>query len=257
MMTALAESYAPSLETHDLSICFPNGFQALRGVSFSVRAGEFAVILGSNGSGKSTLLRCISRLLEPSSGTIAVEGRDLSRLSGTALRRARCSVAFVSQQANLVRRRSVLANVATGMLGRYETPATSLGFLPAAGMPYAFEQLRVVGLADKAAQRAGTLSGGQAQRVAVARALAQRPRVLLADEPVASLDPEAAVDLLTLLRSLAHGGLAVLCVLHQPDLALQFADRVIGLRAGSIVFDQSASAVSSTMVSSLYANEAA
>ncbi len=257
-MTALAvSSSAPLLDVRDLSMRFPNGFEALRGVTLSIRAGEFAVILGSNGSGKSTLLRCVSRLLDPTAGSIEVEGQDLSRLSGSALRRARCTVAFVSQQANLVRRRSVLANVATGTLGRHESLATSLGLLPAAALPFAYEQLRVVGLTDKAEQRAGRLSGGQAQRVAIARALAQKPRVLLADEPVASLDPEAAVDVLSLLRSLAHDGLAVLCVLHQPDLAIQFADRVIGIRAGSVAFDLASEAVSSAMINSLYAADAA
>ncbi len=163
----------------------------------------------------------------------------------------------MSQQANLIRRRSVIANVATGMLGRHHSVRTALGMLPSREMPFAYEALRVVGLADKALQRAGTLSGGQAQRVAIGRALAQRPRVLLADEPVASLDPEAALDVLVLLRRLAHDGLAVLCVLHQPDLALRFADRVIGLRCGEVAFDLPSAAVSSPVVSSLYANEAA
>ena len=256
-MTALLEPRATMLETRDLAMRFPNGTHALRGVSMTVRAGELTVILGSNGSGKSTLLRCIARLLKPTAGTIEVEGRDLAQLTGTELRRSRCSIAFVSQQANLVRRRSVLANVATGMLGRYETPATKLGRLPAAGMPCAIDALNVVGLSAKAMQRAGTLSGGQAQRVAIARALAQQPRVLLADEPVASLDPEAAADILTLLQSLAARGLAVLCVLHQPDFALRYAQRVIGIRAGSIAFDQPTHAVSESMVSSLYAHAAA
>ncbi|HEY4439987.1 MAG TPA: ATP-binding cassette domain-containing protein [Candidatus Elarobacter sp.] len=256
-MTAMAALEAPLLDVHDLGMRFPNGHQALRGVSLALRGGEFVVILGSNGSGKSTLLRCIARLLDPTAGSIEVAGEDLSRLSGTSLRRARCRVAFVSQQAILVRRRSVLANVATGTLGRHESLATSLGFLPAEALPCAYEQLRVVGLRDRAMQRAGTLSGGQSQRVAIARALAQQPRVLLADEPVASLDPEAALDVLALLRSLAGGGLGVLCVLHQPDLAVQFADRVIGIRHGSLAFDLPASALSPSIVAALYAGEAA
>jgi phosphonate transport system ATP-binding protein len=254
-VTALAAPFAPLLEIRDLSMQFANGFHALRGVNLSVPSGEFAVILGSNGSGKSTLLRCVSRLLDPTGGVIEVAGEDLSRLAGLELRRARCRVAFVSQQANLVRRRSVLANVATGTLGRQASLASKLGFLPTSILPLAFEKLRIVGLGDRAMQRAGTLSGGQAQRVAIARALAQEPRVLLADEPVASLDPEAALEVVTLLRALARDGLAVLCVLHQPDLALQFADRVIGIRAGSIAFDLPASAVTASMVSSLYMTE--
>lgn len=255
-MIALEAQALPLLEIRGLAMRFPNGLQALRGVDLTIRAGEFVVILGSNGCGKSTLLRCIARLLDPTGGTVAVAGEDVSQLSGTALRRARCAVAFVSQQANLVRRRSVLANVASGTLGRHRSIATAIGFLPVEELPFAFDQLRVVGLADKAAQRAGTLSGGQAQRVAIGRALAQRPRVLLADEPVASLDPDAAIDVLGLLRRLAHEGLGVVCVLHQPELAQRFADRVVGIRAGSIVFDLPAQMVGASTISELYAASA-
>jgi phosphonate transport system ATP-binding protein len=255
-LIALEAQALPLLDVRGLAMRFPNGLHALRGIDLTIRAGEFVVILGSNGCGKSTLLRCIARLLDPTGGTIAVGGEDVSRLSGTALRQARCAVAFVSQQANLVRRRSVLANVASGTLGRHRSVATALGFFPAAELPFAFDQLRVVGLADKAAQRAGTLSGGQAQRVAIGRALAQRPRVLLADEPVASLDPDAAIDVLALLRRLAHDGLGVVCVLHQPDLALRFADRVVGIRAGSIVFDMPAAMLGAATIADLYAASA-
>ncbi len=246
----------PLLDIRGLAMRFPSGFTALRGIDLTIRAGEFVAILGRNGCGKSTLLRCIARLLDPTGGSIAVGGEDLARLSGPALRRARCAVAFVSQQANLVKRRSVLANVATGTLGRHRSIATSLGLLPSSELPCAYDALRVVGLADKAAQRAGTLSGGQAQRVAIGRALAQRPRVLLADEPVASLDPDAAVDVLVLLRRLAHEGLAVVCVLHQPELAQRFADRVVGIRAGAIVFDTGAKMLGSSAVAELYTSGA-
>lgn len=253
MIAREADGDAPLLAVRDLSMRFPNGTAAVRDVNLALRRGEFVVILGSNGCGKSTLLRCIARLLDPSAGTIEVAGRELSQLGGETLRRARCAVALVSQQANLVRRRSVIANVAAGTLGRHRSLATAFGRLPTAELPFAYDRLRVVGLAQYAAQRAGTLSGGQAQRVAIARALAQQPRVLLADEPVASLDPEAAVDILVLLRALAHDGLAVLCVLHQPELALRYADRVVGMRAGAIAFDLHPSAVTPSLVESLYA----
>jgi phosphonate transport system ATP-binding protein len=245
------------LDVRDLSMRFANGFQALRDVSLSMRPGELVVVLGSNGCGKSTLLRCMARLLTPTSGTIRIGDEDFSRLSGEALRRARCTVAFVSQQANLVRRRSVLANVATGTLGRHSSFASALGFLPTAELSFAHEQLCIVGLGDRAPQRAGTLSGGQAQRVAIGRALAQRPRVLLADEPVASLDPDAAIDVLTLLRKLANEGLGIVCVLHQPELALRFADRIVGIRAGEIAFDAHISAVSTASIATLYAGSTA
>ena len=165
---------------------------------------------------------------------------------------------MISQHANLVRRRSVLANVASGTLGRHQTWWTALGGLPAEELPAARDHLRQVGLPHLAAQRAGTLSGGQAQRVAIARALAQRPLVMLADEPVASLDPEAAQDIMRLLRRLAHGdGLAVLCVLHQVDLAFAYADRVVGMRDGRVAFDRKCADLSRDAVQRLYLAEAA
>ena len=247
------------LEVRNLAMRWPTtGVDVLRDVSLSVRAGEFVVILGANGSGKSTLLRCIVRLLTPHAGRIDVAGQDLTRLSGQTLQRARCAVAMVSQRANLVQRRSVLSNVVGGALGRCDDLRTRLGALPRRELPAAFRHLQTVGLTALAAQRASTLSGGQAQRVAIARALAQEPRVLLADEPVASLDPEAAETVLALLQKLAcEHELAVLAVLHQPDLALRYADRIVGLRAGSVVFDLPAAQVPTELVTSLYGEVAA
>ena len=182
---------------------YPNGKLALDGVDLTVRAGELVTILGSNGSGKTTLLRCIARLLDPTEGEVLVGGQDLARLNGEALREARLALAMVFQRANLVRRRSVLANVASGTLGRRRTLWTTLGGLPAEELPLARELLRKVGVERLGGQRADTLSGGQAQRAAIARALAQRPKLILADEPVASLDPEAAEEIMRLLRQLA------------------------------------------------------
>ena len=246
------------LQINELSMRFKTGKTALDSVSLSVRAGEFVTILGSNGSGKSTLLRCVARLLHPSSGEIRVDDQDLTRLSGTALRRARRSVAMIFQHANLVRRRSVLANVATGSLGHHTDFWTSLGILPPSELSHAHRYLDEVGLAHLAGQRAGTLSGGQAQRVAISRALAQRPKVLLADEPIASLDPHAAEEVMVLLRRLAtKEGLAVLCVLHQPELAERYSDRVIGIRAGKMAFDLPASQISGGQVAGLYTGMAA
>ncbi len=230
----------------------------MRDVSLSVRAGEFVVILGANGSGKSTLLRCIVRLLTPGTGTIDVAGNDLARLSGKTLQRARRAVAIVSQHANLVKRSSVLSNVAGGALGRCDDLRTRLGALPRRELPAAYRHLQTVGLTSLAMQRASTLSGGQAQRVAIARALAQEPRVLLADEPVASLDPEAAETVLALLQRLAREHeLAVLAVLHQPELALRYADRILGLRRGSVAFDLPSARVPMELVTSLYGEVAA
>jgi len=224
---------------------YPNGTLALDGVDLAVPAGELAVLLGANGSGKSTLLRCAVRLVEPDAGTVRVGDTELTGLRGAALRRARSQVALIFQQSRLVRRRSALDNVAAGALAHHPGLRTAFGGLPVGERARAAELLDRVGLGELAGQRADTLSGGQAQRTAIARALAQRPAVLLADEPVASLDPDATSATMALLRDLAHRDrLAVLCVLHQPALALSFADRVVALHRGRVVLDRAASDVS-------------
>jgi phosphonate transport system ATP-binding protein len=241
-----------------LTMRYPNGKVALAGFDLTVREGELVVVLGGNGSGKTTLLRCVSRMLDPSEGEIWLDDTDLATVSGERLRQARLPLAMVWQQANLIRRRSVLANVASGALGRHGGWWTALGGLPAEELRAAHIHLDEVGLAALARQRAGTLSGGQAQRVAIARALAQRPRVLLADEPVASLDPEAAHEIMRLLRRLAREeNLAVLCVLHQVDLAYEYADRVVGIRDGRTVFDLPSGELPRDAVRQLYLSEAA
>jgi phosphonate transport system ATP-binding protein len=246
------------LRVSGLSLRYPNGKLALSDFALTVEAGELVVVLGGNGSGKSTLLRCITRTLKPSAGDIWLGQTNLCALEGEKLRRARLELAMIWQHASLVRRSSVLANVATGALGRHSTLRTVFGGLPAAELDAARGYLGDVGLADLAEQRAGTLSGGQAQRVAIARSLAQRPRVLLADEPVASLDPEAAEDIMRLLQRLARSErIAVLCVLHQVELAYAYADRVIGIRDGHIAFDLPRSQVSREAVHRLYIHEAA
>ncbi len=241
-----------------LSLRYPNGKLALSEVDLDVRAGELLIVLGGNGCGKTTLLRCVTRALAPTAGEVWLSGVEVSRLSGEKLRRARLDLAMIWQHASLVRRRSVLANVAAGALGRRQTLWTSLGGLPAEELRAAHDYLQQVGMSHLATQRAGTLSGGQAQRVAIARALAQRPLVVLADEPVASLDPEAAQDIMQLLRRLAHqDGLAVLCVLHQVDLAFAYADRVVGMRDGQVAFDQTRAGLSQEAVHQLYLAAAA
>jgi phosphonate transport system ATP-binding protein len=241
-----------------LTLRYPNGKLALSDFQLTVEAGELVVVLGGNGSGKSTLLRCITRTLKPSAGEIWLGPTNLCALEGEKLRKARLELAMVWQQASLVRRRSVLTNVATGTLGRHPTWRTVFTGLPAKELEAARSHLADVGLAELAGQRAGTLSGGQAQRVAIARALAQRPRVLLADEPVASLDPEASEEIMRLLQRLARSEqLAVLCVLHQIELAYAYADRVIGIRDGCVAFNLPRGEVSRDAVRRLYIHEAA
>ncbi|HLJ06280.1 MAG TPA: phosphonate ABC transporter ATP-binding protein [Acetobacteraceae bacterium] len=246
------------LRVDGLTLRYPTGKQALAGVDLDVSAGELLIVLGGNGCGKTTLLRCITHALAPTAGEVWLNGHEISRLSGEKLRRARLDVAMVWQHASLVRRRSVLANVTSGALGRNQTWWTAFGGLPPDEIDLARRYLHQVGLPHLAQQRAGTLSGGQAQRVAIARALAQRPVVMLADEPVASLDPEAAQEIMRLLRKMAHDeGLAVLCVLHQVDLAFAYADRVVGMRDGRVAFDRRRADVSHDQVQRLYLAEAA
>jgi phosphonate transport system ATP-binding protein len=241
-----------------LILRYPNGRLALDGVDLSVEAGEFVVVLGANGSGKSTMLRCIAGILRPTSGRIEVADLEISSLVGRSLSNARMALGMIFQQPCLVRRRSVLANVLTGTLGHHRTVASALGRLPASEKLHALACLDEVGLRNLATQRAGTLSGGQAQRVSIARALAQRPRALLADEPVASLDPEAAQDIMRLLRRVSReDGLAVICVLHQPDIACCYADRIVGLRDGRVMFDAAAAGLPTRSVAALYERAAA
>lgn len=246
------------LRLRGLSLRYPNGKLALNDFDLAVASGEFVVVLGGNGSGKTTLLRCITRTVKPSAGEIWLEDTNLCALEGEKLRRARLALAMIWQHASLVRRRCVLSNVAAGALGRHFTLRTAFGGLPAAELAAARGYLTEVGLSELAEQRAGTLSGGQAQRVAIARALAQRPQVLLADEPVASLDPEAAQEIMRLLQRLAHTEhIAVVCVLHQVELAYAYADRVVGIRDGRMVFDLPRAEVSREAVHRLYLPEAA
>lgn len=232
---------------------YPTGRLALQSASLTVHPGEFAVILGANGCGKSTMLRIIAGMQKPTAGEVRVAGQDITRLNGRALSDARMSLGMVFQHAHLVKRRSVVANVTTGTLGRYRNMFTALGGLPRQELPHALDCLQQVGLTQFARQRASTLSGGQAQRAAIARALAQRPRALLADEPVASLDPEAAEEVMRLLRRLAsEQGMGVLCVLHQPDLARRYADRLLGMRQGVIAFDGAPASIPQAAINDLY-----
>jgi phosphonate transport system ATP-binding protein len=250
---AAGSTVLPILEIEGLTKDYPGGRRALEAITLNVAPGELVVVLGANGSGKSTLLRCAVRLIDPTAGSVRVAGRDLATLNGSELREARRSVGMIFQQANLVRRRTALDNVATGSLGRHRNLSTMLGWLPREELLEAARLLDRLGLLHLAQKRADTLSGGEAQRVAVARALAQRPRVLLADEPVASLDPEAAEEVLRLLLQLATvENLGVLCVLHQPELATRHAHRLAGLRHGRKVFDSPTAEIDTASINALY-----
>jgi phosphonate transport system ATP-binding protein len=249
---------APALDIRGLVKSF-GGRDVLRGVDLAAGRGELVAVLGANGSGKSTVLRCVVGLAEPQAGTIRVAGRQVVGLRGTAQAAARRQAAMIFQQIHLVRRRSAVDNVCAGALGRMPA-ARSLtpALFPRDVREEAMACLDRVGLADRAAERVGRLSGGQQQRVAIARALCQRAAVLLADEPVAALDPAAAEQVLALLRALAHEeGLAGAAVLHQPDLARRHADRVVGLLGGRVAFDAPPASLDAARVDALYAPERA
>lgn len=253
-----ADTQTPMLEVRGLSKRYPNQTLALDNVSLQARAGEVTVVLGPNGSGKSTLVKCVTRLTDVSSGAILVAGDDVANLGGARLRGVRRRMGIVFQNASLVPRRSALANVASGCLGRNHGWMTACGMLPKDELERALPYLQRVGMLPLAAQRVDTLSGGQAQRVAVARALFQDPVMLIADEPVASLDPDAANEIMSLLSGLAHNdGLAVIAVLHQLDLARRYADRIVGLREGRTVIDARANDVDMQDLGMLYQSESA
>ncbi len=226
------------LEVRHLTKIFPNGTVALRDVSFTVADGEFLAVIGLSGSGKSTLLRCINRLIEPTSGQVIWNGVDITAASPRELRRIRRHIGMIFQQFNLVRRSSVLTNVLSGRLG-YANPWLSLlHYFPPEDHQRAVAALERVGIADKIHSRADQLSGGQQQRVGIARALMQEPQLILADEPVASLDPVLAHSILQYLEQLnREEGITVICSLHFLDLVHRYATRVIGLKDGMLVFE--------------------
>ncbi len=210
-------------------------------VSFAVAAGEVVAILGASGAGKTTLFRCLTRLARSDDGEIYLGEHAMQALDGHELSMARREVGLIFQQFNLIRRLSALDNVLAGRLGSVSTWRVMLRRFPSQDRQLALAALDRVGMLRYALRRADSLSGGQQQRVAIARALAQQSRFVLADEPVASLDPESAKSVLSILRDIAHERMiAVLVSLHQVDFALQFADRVIGLRAGRMIADRPA-----------------
>jgi phosphonate transport system ATP-binding protein len=212
--------------------------RALDGVSFDVPEGQLLVIIGLSGSGKSTLLRHLNGLHEPTSGSVRVLGVDIANTAGKELRALRRDVGFVFQQFNIVGRISCMENVLSGALGRLRGPRLGPLMYPKELRREALFQLDRVGLGGREWQRTDTLSGGQQQRVAIARTLMQKPKIVLADEPVASLDPEISGQVMDLLvQCCIEDNITVLCSLHQVDLALGWANRLIGLRDGQVVLD--------------------
>lgn len=243
---------SPVIEVRDLDKRFDRTL-ALQGVELTIDRGEIVVLLGLSGSGKSTLLRHLDGLETPTSGSVRVLGEEVPRLRGRRFRALRGRVGFVFQQFELVPSLTVLENVLTGSLARLRGPRLGLWSYPRRLKLAALGHLDRVGLLDRAYQRADTLSGGQQQRVAIARALMQEPEILLADEPVASLDPESSEQVMALIREIAmDAGLTVVCSLHQVDLALAWGDRIVGLRGGRLVLDTPTEGLGKAEVMEIY-----
>jgi phosphonate transport system ATP-binding protein len=245
------------LKVENLTKVYEGGTKALDNVSFEVEKGEFLAVIGLSGSGKSTLLRCINRLIEPTAGTVTWDGIDVTNASQEELRKVRRRIGMVFQHFNLVNRSKVITNVLAGRLG-YLNPALSIvNRFPKADLEKAHAQLARVGLEEKANARADELSGGQQQRVGVARAMMQDPEIVLADEPVASLDPVLAHSIMQYLERInQEDGVMILCSLHFLDLVHQYADRVIALKDGELVFEGSPKEIDDDKFKEIYGKEA-
>lgn len=235
---------------------YRRGVPVLKGVSLQIAPRGVTAIIGASGTGKSTLIRCVNRLVEPTSGAIHFDGTDLTKLSSGALRIARRRIGMVFQEYNLVERLTVMENLLSGRLGYVSAFSAWMRRFPAEDIARAFELLDEVGLAGFAQQRADSLSGGQRQRVGIARALMQRPGLMLADEPTSSLDPKTSVEIMELLRdAAAHHDIPILINMHDVELARRFADRIIGLAGGEVVFDDGPSRLTDAELKRIYGGE--
>ena len=242
---------------HLTQIYTPGDVLALDDVSFEAPRGQFLAVIGLSGSGKSTLLRCINRLVEPTSGSILLDGQEITSANNEEMRLIRRRIGMVFQHFNLVHRSTVLTNVLAGRLG-YVNPVWSLiNRFPKADIDKARFQLERVGIGDKAGVRADALSGGQQQRVGIARALMQDPDLILADEPVASLDPVLAHSIMQYLEKInKEDGVTVICSLHFLDLVHRYAQRVVALNAGRVVFDGLPKEIDDARFKEIYGQEA-
>jgi phosphonate transport system ATP-binding protein len=245
------------LRVEHLTKVYPNGTVGIKDVSFQVEDGEFLAVIGLSGSGKSTLLRCINRLIEPTSGKVIWNDIDITAARTSELRNIRRQIGMVFQQFNLVKRSSVLMNVLSGRLG-YVNPYQSLfNYFSPADQKRAMDNLEHIGMTDKAHVRADSLSGGQQQRVGIARALMQEPKLILADEPVASLDPVLAHSILKYLEQMnKERGITVLCSLHFLDLVHRYATRAIALKDGQLVFQGLPKEIDDAQFKAIYGKEA-
>lgn len=245
------------LKVEHLTKVYPGGTVALKDLSFEVDEGEFLVVIGLSGSGKSTLLRCINRLIDPTEGKITMNGVDVTAAKGADLRHIRRHIGMIFQHFNLVKRSTVMTNVLNGRLGYLNPWTSTLGIFPQEEKQRALAALTRVGIADKVQSRADALSGGQQQRVGIARTLMQEPTLILADEPVASLDPVLAHSIMQYLERLnKEDNVTIICSLHYLDLIQRYATRVIGLKDGIKVFEGLPSEINREKFKEVYGEEA-
>ena len=245
------------LQLRDVTKVYPSGTRALDGITLDIQRGEFVVLIGLSGSGKSTLLRCVNRLIAPTSGAVLFDGIDVTRASRGQIRGIRRRIGMIFQQFNLVKRSSVFSNVLSGKLGTRPIWRT-LVFRPTRDeVREAFENLGRVGIVDKAYARADALSGGQQQRVGIARALMQRPDLMLADEPVASLDPATSHSVMKYLEEInKKDGITVVCSLHFLSLARRYGTRVVALKDGKVAFDGKPADIDERRFKEIYGEDA-
>jgi phosphonate transport system ATP-binding protein len=240
------------LQLHDVAMTYPNGMKAVLPASISVPKGQFLVLLGPSGAGKSTLLRCLNGLVKPTQGDVIVDGLGSIFRDSRTLREHRKRTGMIFQQHHLIGRLTALQNVMLGRISAHR-PLRTMFPLPRADRLLALQSLERVGLLDRALDRADELSGGQQQRIGIARAMAQQPQIVLADEPVASLDPATGERMLAdLHRICREDGITAIVSLHQIELARRFADRVIGLANGRIVFEGPPSQLGQTILDQIY-----
>ncbi|SOB60280.1 phosphonate/organophosphate ester transporter subunit; ATP-binding component of ABC superfamily [Pseudodesulfovibrio profundus] len=250
-----------AIKVTDLCKVYPNGTVALKDVSVAVDSNDFCVVIGLSGAGKSTMLRCMNRLIQPTSGQVALFGEDVTNVNGSHLKQVRRRVGMIFQQFNLVRRLTVLDNVLVGRLRFNSSPLKRCSSIfrqfSKQEKEFAFHCLQQVGIADLAYRRADALSGGQQQRVAIARALAQEPEVFLADEPIASLDPRSSETVMQILSKIHEENcIPVLVNLHHIDFAQRYGKRILGMSKGELIFDGTANDLTAEAVSCIYGDEA-
>ena len=246
----------PILEFQNVSKTYNNITQALTDVSFSVEEGEFVSIIGPSGSGKSTILRCINRLVDATQGTIVFDGQDITGAGKNEIRQIRKKTGMIFQHYNLVERLSVIENVLHGRLGHKSTISGVVGFYSENEKENAFQILSKLGLTEQAYKRCDELSGGQKQRVGIARSLMQEPRLILCDEPIASLDPSSSKIIMDHLSEI-NETMKITCIfnLHQVDVAMKYSKRIIGITSGRIVYDGPPDKLSTEQIHEIYQSE--